>query len=117
MSCQMIRVISSPSSSTTGFVTLISAISSATFFRRRREDRGRADGRQKADKLPSSYSVVRHMSSAICLSWTTEDGGHTTEGRPCSILGQLSPVLRRVSRRDRLADVGKAVVLMADRKQ
>src|ERR1700674_5366294 len=57
------------------------------------------------------------MSSAICLSWTTEDGGHTTEGRPCSILGQLSPVLRRVSRRDRLADVGKPVVLMTDRKQ
>jgi hypothetical protein len=31
---QMIRVISSPSSSTTGFATLILAIDSATFFER-----------------------------------------------------------------------------------
>src|ERR1700676_3163792 len=91
MRCQMIRVISSPSSSTTGFVTLILAISSATFFRRRTEDGRREDGRQKADKLPSSYSVVRHLSSAICHLFILDDRGRRADDGRQTVLNSWSP--------------------------
>ena len=62
MYCQMIRVISSPSSSTTGLVTLIFAMTEGAFFGKPRvgaglRDYGRAIAPRTRGRKPSRYAV------------------------------------------------------------
>src|SRR5437660_4986645 len=70
MYCQMIRVISSPSSSTTGLVTLIFAMTEGAFFGKPRGDAGlrdynRAIALQTGWRKPSRYAVSAHL-----LGWS-----------------------------------------------
>jgi hypothetical protein len=65
MYCQMIRVISSPSSSTTGLVTLIFAMTEGAFFGKPRGSGGVGDymrpiAPQTGGRKPSRYAVSAH---------------------------------------------------------
>src|SRR5882672_9150366 len=66
MYCQMIRVISSPSSSTTGLVTLIFAMTEGAFLENRADvaelrDYDRAIALQTGWRKPSRYAVSAHL--------------------------------------------------------
>src|SRR6202012_2500961 len=68
MYCQMIRVISSPSSSTTGLVTLIFAMGRGAFFLKERLGKRRGNRIDRSAialpvrlRKPSGYAVSAHL--------------------------------------------------------
>src|SRR3977135_921123 len=102
MYCQMIRVISSPSSSTTGLVTLILAMSEGAFLENRADNAGlrdysRAIALQTGWRKPSRYAVFAQLlgqnAAWVALPATT----YQVTNRPqISAPGRLEPVRRQV---------------------
>src|SRR6185312_12502405 len=75
MYCQMIRVISSPSSSTTGLVTLIFAMTEGAFFSKTADMGGMGDYRgpiapRTARRKPSRYALSAHFPDRIAALLT-----------------------------------------------
>src|SRR5436190_11810946 len=102
MYCQMIRVISSPSSSTTGLVTLIFAMTEGAFLENRADSTGlrdyvRAIALQTGWRKPSRYAVSAQFldqnTAWVAVPATT----YQVTNRPqISAPGRLEPVRRQV---------------------